>query len=611
MTRMRKAILFGLAAVFSIPSALTAEGIVALSAASYQEQVSPGSLAVLFGEGLAPQIAVGQADRDGQLPRQLAGVQVKVDGRPAGLAFVSSNQINLVVPEDAAVGSADVEVSVAGQGVTASGSMQVAIAAPGLFSVDGSGSGAGALINAITESVGPFTAQTAENPGCDKRTQLLLFATGIRFADNPNRLPRGGNVAQFVHLSIEDSQGKSADVEDVEYAGPSEEVEGVDQVKFTLPAGFTDPGDYLLRLDASGAESNRVGLHIDADTEDLQPCTADGFAVAFNTVTDLLAGDLWDVSMPDAVAPALSQVPGDWPLMGIGTTAEAGHNGEVIAYGTAAKPELVWADPQFPFTVRTLSTEPIPFLGVAAGDPATAIVVPAEPGRPIHEQIVELAESRHLAFAGVRVSGSFSEVSHSVAHNLLKQGTPLTDPTVDKAPYQLFFDEMGDAQWEMSGFYAASLAAQEIVSVRGAPVHLHGFQSDRSRAGHIGSATVAQATISLYPLKAPVVEDADLAVRRADAGAGQVAFEVVNLGNTTVSHTTVQGIAGDEVVFQFELPAMESQEVQRFEMPAPTGLTADGLRIVVDPFNDVLESDEWNNVLYLYDFVAPSASATE
>ncbi|MFT5431559.1 MAG: hypothetical protein ACI9OJ_002256, partial [Myxococcota bacterium] len=266
--------------------------------------------------------------------------------------------------------------------------------------------------------------------------------------------------------------------------------------------------------------------------------------------------------------------------------------------GTAGSPELVWSDPLFPPTVRSLSDEPLPFVGVGAGNPASVITAEAVPGVPIHQQILELAAENGLAFASIRISGTFITVSYSVAHNLLKQGTPLTDPTVDKAPYQLSFTDEASAEWELSGFYVAGASVQELVSVRGAPVHLHGFRNDRSRAGHVGSAIVENATIQLYPLEAPVVREADLTLREMGVSDGVISFEVFNAGHGTVTGTTVQVVIAGDVVFQVKLADLRHEVRQVVTMAIPAGIDPNLLVIVVDPFNEVRESDESNNVSF-------------
>ena len=578
--------------LLSVSSAV-GQNLTVRSAASYAEEVAPGSLAALFGADLAPDPVAGQVDKALALPRELNGVVVEVDGRAAQLAYVSPGQINFVVPRFAAEGVVQVTVFVDGV-VRATGSAQVARLAPGVFAANGSGAGAGTIFNAATGEGGPFLTQTAELPGCDKRTRLTLFASGLLFADNPDRLPLG-TAPEAIEVILVDPVG-------VEYPAPVERVRssdtfpGVDEVRFIVPQEAADSAELRVRILAEGIASNTVTAALAPAEAAALDCSSYGGAFVYNTVADLLAGDLWDTASPATVFADLSSAPGDWEVSGAGTTALDARNGEVIGAGFAGSPELVWADPDFPPTVRTLSVEPLAFVGVAAGNPASMVVSEAAPGEAIHQQILDLARANGLALAAIRVSGRFAPVSYSVAHNLRKEGTPLTDPAVDKAPFQLFFTAEESAEWELSGFYAAGAEMQEVVSVRGAPVHLHGFRLDRSRAGHIGSALVEDAEIRLYPLAPPTVREADLTLRNLVVDGRRVSFQALNSGGGTVSRTTVQGLTSGSVAFQVELSDLLSGEPREIVVDLSEEVAIRDLRVIVDPFNDVLESDESNNI---------------
>src|ERR1017187_173381 len=104
------AILAGLVANSTVRAQSTPFAVV--SAASYRPggAVAPDSLASLFGVNLAGPTASAILDQTGQLPTQLAGTSVEVNGEAASLLYVSSSQINFVVPGDAATGTANVLV---------------------------------------------------------------------------------------------------------------------------------------------------------------------------------------------------------------------------------------------------------------------------------------------------------------------------------------------------------------------------------------------------------------------------------------------------------------------------------------------------------------------
>jgi len=233
--------------------------IVVVSAASYQAAVSPNSLASLFGSGLSDGAAAAQLDPGGQLPTQLAGVSVLVNGGAAPLLYVSSSQINFLVPAGTDIGTADVVVQSSTLGVNFKGTMQVRNVAPGIFSSDGSGQGPGAILNAVTFAGGPFLVETAANPGADKRTRLAVYATGLRYAGNPSHDPARPNAA--IQLQAQDHLGNNYSVE---YAGAAPGFFGLDQINLIVPAAADGAGTLSLTIAAEGYVSNTVTFQMNS-----------------------------------------------------------------------------------------------------------------------------------------------------------------------------------------------------------------------------------------------------------------------------------------------------------------------------------------------------------
>jgi uncharacterized protein (TIGR03437 family) len=119
------------------------------AASGIQGGVSPGEIVSLFGSNMGPAVGVPlQLTSDGKsITKTLSGVQVLFDGNPAALTYASAGQINAVVPY-AVAGEFNTQVQVQYQGAS-SNSVQLAIqnASPGIFTLDSSGSGAGAILN--------------------------------------------------------------------------------------------------------------------------------------------------------------------------------------------------------------------------------------------------------------------------------------------------------------------------------------------------------------------------------------------------------------------------------------------------------------------------------
>jgi uncharacterized protein (TIGR03437 family) len=230
-----------------------------VSAANYGTSVCPNSLAAVFGSSLAPTIEVAKLDSSGQLPTVLGGVAVVINGQPAQLIYASPTQINLVIPAGTQPGTATVVINTANSRLE--GVADVRIANPAIFSLDGSGKNAGAILNAITYSPGPFYVETLENGGEDKRTRLAVYATGIRYAGNVTQDPAVVNVAANVHVQIRDASGKALDLP-VEYAGPAPGFFGLDQINVVLPADANDLGAASLSITAESQISNTVDVNI-------------------------------------------------------------------------------------------------------------------------------------------------------------------------------------------------------------------------------------------------------------------------------------------------------------------------------------------------------------
>jgi uncharacterized protein (TIGR03437 family) len=221
--------------------------------------VAPDSLAALFGSNLAGFTASATLDQNGQLPTELAGARVEVNGEAAALLYVSPSQINFVVPGDTATGTADVVVRRTATGAALSATMQVQNTAAALFSADGSGKGPGAILNAVTNVTAPFLVETPEIAGGDQRTRLAVYATGLRYAGNPSRDSSIVNVAANVGATGKDAAGNTHTFT-VEYAGPGPCCFGLDQVNIVLPPELDGAGVVSLFLTTDTSTSNVVSF---------------------------------------------------------------------------------------------------------------------------------------------------------------------------------------------------------------------------------------------------------------------------------------------------------------------------------------------------------------
>jgi uncharacterized protein (TIGR03437 family) len=177
---------------------LKAAGEQALSALSVENAasylggaISPGELVAIFGAGIGPATPAGFAA--GDLLADLGGASVLFDGRPAQMVYVSSSQINAIVPSTVSPGKTTT-MQVAYQGQTSSTlTLAVDQATPGLFSLNQSGSGQGVILNA------DLSLNTAGNPAA-RGSVIQIYATGLGAAGTAS-VTVGGQQATVVDAS--------------------------------------------------------------------------------------------------------------------------------------------------------------------------------------------------------------------------------------------------------------------------------------------------------------------------------------------------------------------------------------------------------------------------
>jgi uncharacterized protein (TIGR03437 family) len=230
--------------------------IAASSAASFQQTLSPAGITALFGKNLTSGATAAAATLP--LPTSLAGTEVLVNGVPAGLFFASPDQINFQVPNSTAAttdnqfarnipsGAAFVEVISNGQLIRA-GVFQIAPAVPAFFTLNQSGSGPAAAVDAFTGAPGPFNATRAGG----EPNIISFFGTGL----GADATDEDGNVNASVQVKIDGNPVT------VQYAGRAPGFAGLNQFNVVLPAGISS-GTHSVTVSRNGIESRSVTIAI-------------------------------------------------------------------------------------------------------------------------------------------------------------------------------------------------------------------------------------------------------------------------------------------------------------------------------------------------------------
>jgi uncharacterized protein (TIGR03437 family) len=162
---------FTLTQAAAIPS-FTSAAVV--NAASFQPgPVAPGTIITVFGSDLGPEdLATAQLIPDGSgLTKALAGTQVLFDDVAAPMVYVRHDLLACVVPFAVAGRTITRMQVVRGEARSSVVPVPVAPASPGLFSLNASGAGPGAILNQ------DLSLNSADNAAA-RGSVVLLFATG-------------------------------------------------------------------------------------------------------------------------------------------------------------------------------------------------------------------------------------------------------------------------------------------------------------------------------------------------------------------------------------------------------------------------------------------------
>ncbi len=221
------------------------------AASSTQGSVAPGEIVTVFGNNLGPAAAVGAVAVNGVITTSLGGVTASFDGTPAPLLYVSSAQINAIVPF-AVAGKSSTRVQINyGGGAVLTASLAVASAAPGIFTADSSGTGQAAALNQ------DFSVNSSAHPA-KKDSVVMLYVTG-----GGQTAPSGidGKITEgtLPHPKLPVTVAIGGQAADVEYAGNAPElVAGVLQVNARIPANAkSGPVSVVVSV---GGVASRLGV---------------------------------------------------------------------------------------------------------------------------------------------------------------------------------------------------------------------------------------------------------------------------------------------------------------------------------------------------------------
>lgn len=231
-----------------------------VNAASYGSESGIGSIAAIFGTNLA---VTTETAPPGPLPTQFGGTSVTVNGVPAPLFYVSPGQINIQVPSyyPDPLSSRGIVVS-----TPAGGSdpyLQDALGGFGIFTLDGSGCGRGAVLNVRQDgTVSLNSPSNSVSPG----DYISVYGTGVGLVYNapPDGMPTpleplapapGGPEPALDFMSY--SFGPYS-----YWAGRAPGLIGVDQINIPVPDTVREGCAVPLQVAIGGGNSQPVPISI-------------------------------------------------------------------------------------------------------------------------------------------------------------------------------------------------------------------------------------------------------------------------------------------------------------------------------------------------------------
>jgi uncharacterized protein (TIGR03437 family) len=252
------------------PPSVTSGGVMSSASLTAIPAVA-GSLTSIFGSGLA--YATGIGYNPNILPNWLFGTAVTLNGSPVPLMWLSPTQANVQIPwEEAGLSQATLVVTrneMASQSIT----IQLAPAAPALFSMNGQGTGqAAALIagsSTIAAPVGAFSSSRPALPG----EYVAFYGTGLGAVVEPLPLITGeatpttdGPFQPFTDIYYSTVQKATVTVggvaATVQFSGLAPALIGVYQINVQVPANAPSGAAVPVVLSIGGATANAVTVAI-------------------------------------------------------------------------------------------------------------------------------------------------------------------------------------------------------------------------------------------------------------------------------------------------------------------------------------------------------------
>jgi uncharacterized protein (TIGR03437 family) len=221
----------------------------AASSAPAGNPISPGEFVTLYGTGLAKSNQTAAPP----YPLSLNGVSVLINNKPAPLYFVSSGQLNVLVPFATTGATATIVVQ---NGVNSNTvTVPVAATAPGVYTLDQSGSGGGAILHA------DYSLVNAAKPAIGGET-VLIYVTGLGTVTPGLTDGTAGTITTLYTADADVVVYVGGQQASVLFKGLAPGYPGLYQLNVTLPQFPKASGNLPLAIQTPNAYHDQVDIPI-------------------------------------------------------------------------------------------------------------------------------------------------------------------------------------------------------------------------------------------------------------------------------------------------------------------------------------------------------------
>ena len=222
----------------------------AASSAPAGNPISPGEFVTLYGTGLAKSNQTAAPP----YPLSLNGVSVLINNKPAPLYFVSPEQLNVLVPFATTGPTATIVVQ---NGGVNSNTVTVPVAAtsPGVYTLDQSGSGGGAILHA------DYSLVNAAKPAIGGET-VLIYLTGLGTVTPGLTDGTAGTITTLYTVDADVVVYVGGEQATVLFKGLAPGYPGLYQLNMTLPQFLKASGNLPLAIQTPNAFHDQVDIPV-------------------------------------------------------------------------------------------------------------------------------------------------------------------------------------------------------------------------------------------------------------------------------------------------------------------------------------------------------------